>query len=423
MRILFANNFFGPFGGAENVMWDEANLLQRQGHDVHFFATDRKPYFIPNYENAHFFPAYADFRNVSTWDKLKRMSRIFYNREAEERLTGYLRYLKPDLVHVHNLHYHLSPSILAACQREAVPVVMTLHDIRMICPSASLTESADFRGLCNTGNPLICMKKKCKNGSLSETLVSVAEYYANRRHSLYQSVRMFITPSAALLELVSRFGIPRAQLMHINNFIDPQLVKQAATCAEDSREQGYFLYVGRLSREKGVQYLLQAMRRLPDVHLKIAGSGPYEAELKALALALNLQNVEFLGFKDKVSVSTLLAECRATVLPCNWFENLPLSVIESLAFAKPVIASRVGGLPEILDQGRCGLLVEPGNVEQLADALADLTRNPQKARTLGLAGQVRAREVYSEERHLEQLLALYGRLVSQSATKRQLQPC
>ena len=415
MRILFANNFFGPFGGAENVMWDEARLLQQAGHEVHFFATRRQPYFIPDYENARFFPDYQDFRAVSRWMRLIRIPRLFYNRQAETRFNAYLRHWKPDLVHIHNLHYHLTPSILSACARQAIPAVMTLHDIRMICPSALLTENPAFRGLCNTGDPLICLRKKCKNGALSETLVSIAEYYVNRRHPLYRSVQAFITPSAALMSLIRQFGFSRP--VHIDNFVDPQLLQEQRSFRDNDQDDGYFLYIGRLSPEKGLQYLLAAMAQLPEIPLKIAGTGPYESTLKQLAKEYRLTRVEFLGFQPKSAVSDLLRGCRATVLPCNWFENLPLSVIESLAFGKPVIASRVGGLPEILDHGRCGMLVSPGDTRELADALRTLFENPDIARQLGATGYERAASVYSAKRHLEQLQSLYRTVIAPGMTR------
>lgn len=409
MKILFANNFFGPFGGAEKVMWDEANLLLKEGHDVHFFATNRKPYFISDYENAHFFPAYVDLRNAPQLKKLFSFPHIFYNRQAEEYLERYLQVFKPDLVHIHNLHYHLTPSILAACQRQNIPVVMTLHDIRLLCPSASLTDNPAFKGLCNTGNPLICMQSKCKNGSFSETVASIAEYYMNRNQALYQTIQTFITPSAALLELMVQTGFSRDRFVHINNFIDPDFLEQADDITQD---QGYFLYVGRLSSEKGVHYLLQALAQLPDVQLKIAGTGPQEAELKDLATTLNLSNVEFLGFQNKASLMELLRHCRATVLPCNWFENLPLSVLESLAFGRPVIASAVGGLPEILDQGRCGILVQPTNIQELVDALKSLHQDLKKAYALGQNGRIRIQSVYTHTQHLAQFLSLYEHTIS-----------
>src|SRR5262249_23614189 len=159
--------------------------------------------------------------------------------------------------------------------------------------------------------------------------------------------------------------------------------------AGTSGDKGYFLYFGRLSQEKGIHYLLQALAQLPKVQLKIAGTGPYEAELKDLAKKLHLANVEFLGFQQKDAITRLLQVSRATILHCNGFENLPLAVIESLAFGKPVIASAVGGLPEILDHGRCGVLVEPENIQQLAGALKDLSEHPEKALQPGEAGRQR----------------------------------
>jgi glycosyltransferase involved in cell wall biosynthesis len=404
MRILLVNNFFSPVGGTERVLWDEACLLKERGHEVHFFAMDRKPFLIPDYENARFFPQYASHREEKNPGRFLRISAAFHNRNASLKLKEYLKFLKPDIIHIHNIHYHLTPSILQVCADSKIPAVMTLHDNRLLCPSSSYRDSPDFKGFCNTGNPLVCLKSKCKNNRLSETFVSIAEYYFNRNKIQDSKIRRFITPSLTLLKLMEKAGLPREKLAHIHNPINPAFCDHPPASQVDD---GYFIYVGRLSREKGLHYLLQAMERSTDISLKIAGDGPQEDELKTLVAQLHLKNVDFLGFLPTEKIVPLVQKARATVLPCHWFETFGLSLVEGLMLGRTAIASNIGAIPEVLDHGNCGILVPPGDIPALTAALEDLHARPEKAWELGEKGRLRVQQLYSPQAHVEKLLDLY----------------
>lgn len=406
MKVLLINNFFSLVGGAERVFWDEACLLREKGHEVHFFSTDRKPFFIPDYEHARFFPKYRDLRTQKGLARFLCISDSFHNKEAAQKLTDYLKFLKPDLIHIHNIHYHLTPSILPVCSASGIPTVMTLHDNRLLCPSSSYTDAPQFRGYCNTGNPLVCLKSKCKNKRLSETAVSIVEYLLNRNEVQRSQIRRFITPSETLLKLMQKAGLPSEKLVHIYNPINPAFCNHPP-----AQDEGYFIFAGRLSREKGVHYLLQALAQLPEVRLKIAGTGPQEGELKAMAGNLRLKNVEFLGFQPMESMVPLIRKARANVLPCHWFETFGTTLVEGLMMGKTAIASDIGGLPEVLDHGNHGLLVPPGDIQALANALKDLHNNPDKAQSLGENGRRWAESLCRPESHVEKLSALYRSLV------------
>lgn len=409
MKILLINNFFSQVGGTERVLWDEACLLKGSGQDVHFFAMDRKPFFIPDYVNADFFPSYVDHRSGKILDRFFGLSSAFHNKDAGKKLHDYLKFLRPDIIHIHNIHYHLTPAILTACGASDIPTVMTLHDNRLLCPSSSYLDSPDFRGFCNTGNPLICLKAKCKNNRFLETAVSIAEYYFNKAQIQNCKIQRFITPSLTLLELMQKAGLPQQRLEHIHNPINPAFCNHPPAAEEDD---GYFIYIGRLSREKGLHYLLQALTHLPDVNLKILGSGPQEEELKALVGQLDLHNVEFLGFQPTEQIVPLLQKARATVLPCHWFETFGLSLVEGLMLGKTAIASNIGAIPEVLNHGNCGILVPPGDIQALVAALADLHSSPKKAWELGERGRQRVQGLYSPQAHVEKLLSLYDRVLA-----------
>jgi glycosyltransferase involved in cell wall biosynthesis len=407
MKILYVNNFFSAKGGAESIMVEEAKLMEALGHDVNFFATDRGPYFRPEEPYAEYFPRHIDFRDTHPLQKLRSLPQTIVNQDAQTQLAKVLTLMQPDLVHVHNLHYQLTPAILAACDRHRVPIVMTLHDVRLVCPGGTFYNNGKAESLCQTGNPWACLKTRCKNGSLSETLLCFAEYFYNNTFDQYHRVHTFITPSQALKDLMIRKGLPAEKLVHINNFLTAESFK----IQPQPENQGYFLYVGRLSQEKGIQYLLAAMARLPHVTLRIVGTGPYEAALKQQAAELALKNVNFLGFLTAEGLLEQYQHCIATVLPIVWFEIFGLTIIESFLHGKPVIASQLGAIPELIQDGNTGLLTEPGNVSNLALKLDFLAQNPDLGKRMGQAGRAKVDQEFTPERHQIALAELYQRIL------------
>ena len=391
-------------------MFIEAEMLKRNGHEVFFFATDKKPYLIEDYEYAKYFPKSIDYRTISNVKKLISIFKIFINFEAENNLEKMLFEVKPDLIHIHNVYYHITPSVLKAIYKHKIPVVMTLHDTRIFCPSGTLSirsEGYCKDELCLTGNPLHCLINKCKNGNLPESFICTAEALFNRTQGFYKNIHAFITPSRALYDLAVKSGIKENKINHIDNFLGDSFFENEAVYDD----KGYFLYIGRLAKEKGLDYLLDAMAELPDIHLKIVGTGNYEEKLKNTAKNLKLENVEFLGHKEKNELTELYQGCIATILPCTWFEVFGLTLVESFAFGKPVIASRIGGIPEIVEDGICGITINPGDVSDLKSSIRKLNDDKELVHKLGFNGKQKAEKLYNEEHHYIKLIELYKSLI------------
>ena len=410
MKVLFVNNFFTSYGGAEIIMSKEAEMLKRNGHEVFFFATDKKPYLVEAYEYAKYFPKNIDYRAASRFEQLVNIFKIFTNSEAANNLDKMLSDVNPDLIHIHNVYYHLTASVLKAIYNRKIPVVMTLHDTRIFCPSGTISrrsESYCKDGLCLDENLLHYLINKCKSGNLSESVVRTAESLFNKAMGFYNNINAFITPSKALYDLAVESGIKKNKINHINNFLSDSFFANEAVYDD----KGYFLYVGRLAKEKGVDHLLEAMAKLPDVKLKIAGTGSYEEELKNRAKNLRLTNVEFLGHKEENELVELYKGCIATILPSNCFEVFGLTLLESFTFGKPVIASRIGGIPEIVEDGICGITINPGDVSHLASSIRKLNDDKQLVYKLGFNGKQKAEKLYSEEHHYIKLIELYKSLI------------
>lgn len=401
------NNYFHVNSGASGVMIDEAEILMQKGHDVYFFTTDKKPFYDENYKYKDFFPKYIKYSELNKFDLIKNLFRPFYNVEAEKKLDKLIKEIKPDIVHKHSVSRHLTASVLRACYKNKVPVVMTIHGPTFFCPQEGFMMNETVycsKELCSRNNFSHFLLNRCCKQNFAKNVYLTALYTVYRSFRLHNGIKKFICPSQAMKNVALRAGIPDKKLEVVNNscsksYFDEETVPD---------NKGYFLYVGRLERVKGIQYLLEAMTKLPEkIKLHIVGEGFEEEYFKNTAKKLNLDNVIFLGYKSKQELEEEYKNCIATILPCRWFETFGLTIIESFLSAKPVIASRMGGIPEIIDNGKNGILIEPGNVNQLVDAMLNLYKNQDTAIKMGNLGRIKAEQQFNPELHYEKLIKVY----------------
>lgn len=407
MKIIIENEIFKHQGGSETIAINTYEMLKRNGHDVYFFATDKKPYYEKNYKYSKYFPRFV----YSTKDYLKNPIAYYWNFEAAKNLEKMIDKIKPDLIHFNLL---ISPSVLNICKRKKVPTVMTLHVPAPLCPSSTMQLGDkiycnDFK--CKNGNYWHCVFNKCKNKSLENSARKALLSYIYKVSNSYSAINKLICCSNALREfcLQTNIGLEKNNIVTINNFLSNEELKTIPNYTN----QGYFLYIGRLSPEKGVHYLLEAIKDLPrDIKLKIAGTGVEENKLKQYAKDNNLSNVEFLGFKNRDEIKDLYQNCISTILPCNWFEIFGMTNIESFINGKPVIASNIGGIPEIVEDNINGLLFEPGNVEQLKDCILKYWNNPNLVVEHGQNAYQKAITQYTEERYYTELINIYNEVIN-----------
>lgn len=416
MRILFVNNFFGPFGGAELSTYLTYEELRKDGHDVFFFATDRKPFFEENYKSSEFFPKHTDYDDpLPLAEKILNLPKIFYNIDVQQKFEIVLKRTKPDIVHCGNIHYHLTPSILDSCRKHNIPVVLTIRDVRLMCPAGTLMLRGDKyceQELCIKDSPLHCIKHRCYEKSMIKSFLVTAEFYFRKLHKLYDSVDTFIAPSQAMFELAIRSGIPKKKLTVLNNFIDDSFLNIKPRY--DSNP--YFLYVGRLSKEKGVSLLIRAMANLPrEASLHIVGEGPDEVFLKELTLKNGLTNVFFKGYKQGDALLEEYQGALASIVPSNWFENFSRTVIESIALGKPVVGSDVGGIQEVIEHNVNGFIFERGNLEALTIHLKRIHENPAVAIEMGKNAKEKAIEKYNSNIYFTRIIDIYNQALHRKA--------
>jgi glycosyltransferase involved in cell wall biosynthesis len=402
-KIIILNNFFTGYGGAEKALLNISSIIG-QIYEIFHFSVNKKPYFIENYPYSSYFPEYFDYRKLSL-SNIKRIFKIFYNFEAKQNLEKMIDKINPDFAFIHNIHYHLTCSVVDACKEKKLPVILFLHDPRFFCPAGMLCYGDTYcsKEFCIKGNPINCIVHKCKQGNLKGSILSALNFLFIRSKNVLDKADAIICPSRAIYELAVRSGAKKEKLHVINHFIDK---KSLETKAEYSNNN-YFLYVGRLDREKGVHFLLSAMKSLPkNIALHIVGTGSESQNLQNQAAELNLSTVKFLGYLEGKELENEYKNCIATIQPCNWFETFGLTVIESFLYGKPVIASSIGAIPEIIENDKNGILFEPANIEQLGKAIKYLHNNPKKAYEYGKNGREKVETDYNSEIFLEKFTKL-----------------
>jgi glycosyltransferase involved in cell wall biosynthesis len=402
MKVLLVNKFFFPFGGTETAMFQEAELLRRLGHEVVFFSMAH-PQNRPC-RQAPFFAAHIDFeRTRGALSRLRAAGRILFGREPRKRLARLLASEKPDIAHLHNVYHHLSPAIIATLKQHGVPVVLTLHDYKTVCPAYKLFSGGRPCERCRGGRWRWCVLRRCVKGSVSGSLIGWLE--ARLQRANYRRVDRFICPSRFLLDKVREMGLD-GEFALIANFTNP-----AAAAVPAPPPSPLVLFFGRLVEEKGAALLIEAMQGVAADCL-IVGDGPEKAALQAQAARLGTARVAFAGHQPRAELERLLGRASMVVVPSVWHENNPFSILEAFAQGVPVVAARIGGIPELVREGETGLLFRPGDAADLRRRIDWLLAHPREGRTMATNARRRLARDFSPERHGEDLLRLFRELLA-----------
>jgi glycosyltransferase involved in cell wall biosynthesis len=370
MRILQVNKFHYPRGGADKYYLELGEALEKAGHKVAYFSM-RHPKNIPSSWD-RYFVSRLSFNEGGIKDKLKAPGRIIYSLEAKSKFKKLVLDFKPDIIHIHNIYHQLSPSILDVAKKYKIPVVMHLHDYKLICPNYQLFCRGQICEACKKDKYFNCVYRRCFKNSLSQSLLAALEMTIHHKWlKIYKkNISLFIAPSNFMKNKVVEYGWDEKKIRVVYNSFSASLSASQEEL-RSKKEGDYLFYFGRLSSEKGLSALIKAAT-LSKQNLKIAGVGPCYEDLKKLAISLNAP-VEFLGFKTGDRLKKLIMEARAVVLPSIWYENMPLSLLEALSLKTIVIASLQGGMPEIIKPGYNGFLFEAGNVNDLATKIKELS--------------------------------------------------
>ncbi len=398
MNILQLNKYYWPKGGADRYMLEVSKLLEERGHHVIPFAM-HDPQNLPSVYGRYFVSSVTTDHVPGPRAALKTFGRLLYSFEAKRNLAQLLKKTRPDIAHVHNIYTQISPSVLDLLYVKKIPVVMTVHDYHLIMPNYMMWAHGRTADFSKKSLLSLTLSRFHKNSYAASFAQALAYKFHRSRKSYELAVKKFIAPSLFMRDQLISHGFNERQVVHIPHFVD------TGDKVPQYHDKGYILYVGRLTEEKGIDVLLRAMQGLPDVPCKIVGTGPEEASLHILGD--KMPNVTFEGYQSGRALSEFIAGARAVVVPSIWNEVFGLVVLEAMAFGKPVIASDIGALPEVVIDRHTGFLVPPADVQALREAIARLAEDPILATQMGRAGRLLVEQKYNPDQHYLRLMEVY----------------
>ena len=402
MKILLVNtrHFFG--GGDSTYTFALANLLRMKGHEISFFGMQGEKNIPDN--NADLFVSHIDFRALNARKTLSSglrvLSRSIYSSEARQKFSMLLERIQPDIVHLQNIHAHITPSIIWEAKKRNIPVVWTLHDYKIICPNSHfyIDNSYQICEACQGGKFWHAITNQCKKNSVLASGMASVEAYAHRILRVNEKVDAFLCPSTFLRSKFIQNGYPERKTYHVPLFLD----KEQDFSIED---EGYLLFLGKLEPLKGVLQILEAAKRVPSVHIKLAGT--VDDAFLRLVMQNMPKNVEYVGFHTGSSLNDLRNKSRAFLIPSQWYENQPYSILEAFSIGKPVIATNIGGMKELVRENKHGQLVTLNDVDGLAKAMLYFAKNKNIARELGENAYQYLKTHHSKELHYERIMRVY----------------
>lgn len=397
MKVLLIHNVHFRGGGADVVYLNTGDLLKKYGHTVIYFSFKNKSN-ISCRQEKYF---------VDEPSKLGHIFNNFYNKVAAKKLEELLSIEKPNIAHLHSFWGGLSPSIIRILRKYNIPIIHTVHDYNLLCP---VTTSIDRKGniceACNGKHFYRGVFKRCFKGSFLKSLILSCALYFRRR--FYNPLRLidgfvFVSSFAYFKHLELMPGLNKSNSIILHNF--NQLYQSKL---DNFKSKNYFLYFGRLSREKGINTLISAFKHFKNINLKIVGTGPEEIFLKNLALKARSDNIEFVGYKTGNDLNKIISGASFTIVPSEWWENNPMTIIESYSAGVPVIGANVGGIPEIIVEGKTGYLFEMKNVEQLIQTILNANSlTEDQYSIMAIESSKFAVNHFNEQQHLKKLLDFY----------------
>ena len=402
MKIIFANNYYYLRGGSERVFFDEMEILEKDGHTIIPFTRKFDKNFSSNYEE--YFPDDFKYHDVSLPEKIIAAKKLIYSSESKRSFSYLINKVKPDLVHVHNIYGRLTNSIIDSAKNHNIPVVMTLHDYKIVCPAYIMLRNGKICEDCKGGKFYKCFTTKCHKDSYIPSAINTFEAYYNNFRGKYKWISKFISPSQFLIDKHIESGHDIDNFIHIPNFIKLNDFKP------NYNHKNYILFIGRLSKEKGINTLIKTFEKL-DINLKIVGEGPEKDKIKNYLLSNKINNVMLEGYKTGNELKKAFQNAMFVIFPSEWYENAPMTILESFAYGKPVIGTKLGGSPEMIIPHETGLLYEAGNVDDLHNKILYLLDNEDLIKSMGKNARQLVEKEHSSESHLNQLLELYNTII------------
>lgn len=420
MNILHVNNAHFYRGGADTIYLKTAELLKEHGHNPVFFSM-HWPDNLPCVTSEYFMP-YVDLNaQHDILTQLKIAGRILYSFEARKRLSKLLDKYPVDIAHLHNIYHIFSPSILHELKKKKIPIVMSIHDYKLVCGSYMLLIRDPIHGkiceACCRGRYFMTVKNRCVKNSLKKSILSTLEMYLHHTVlDIYDKVDIFIATSLFIKNKIKEMGFKK-ESVYLPNFYDVKEIKESDAYGDNVKgeKKNYVIYVGRLHPEKGLWTLLNAAkllyRKKKKMEIKLSGDGPMRELLHEKVRSEKINNVSFLGYIKYKDLCREIKNSLAVVLSSECYENNPISVIESFAMGIPAVAARIGGIPELVKDDETGLTFEPANAYDLSEKIEYLSNNPDKAAKMGKNARTFVEQELNAEKHYQKLMEIYKQAI------------
>lgn len=410
MKIALVNYRYFVSGGPERYLFNIKDVLESHGHDVVPFSIKNSKNVPSEYEflfldpiddSIYFAESKKNFKII-----LKSFFRMFYSFEAKKVFTHFLDIIKPDLVYIIHYHNKISPSIIDAAKKRNIPVIHRISDFQYMCPNALFYN--DKVGVCEDclhKRRLSCIKNKCVMNSRVLSAIKLGAKILHDFLGTTKKINAFVVPSEFTLKKLNEFGIPQKKLNHIPTFFNLKQTPDKITY------EPYFLFVGRIEKQKGLQTLIDAFTNT-DLKLKIIGfsNNGYEEELKK-NLNGKKHHIGFLGRKTFEEIEQYLKTCLCTIVPSEWYDNFPNTILESFAYKKPVIATNFGSLPELVKDSETGLLFKYQDTNDLIQKCNELVNHPDKAVEMGQNAYRHIETLYSPKTHYSTLIKVFQKVL------------
>lgn len=400
MRILLVNKFHYLRGGSEKYYFELAQLLKSKGHTVGFFSMKHEENITTG--DAEYFVEEID---LNTGSKLKALD-VIYSQENKRLMAKALEEFKPDIVHINNFQRQLSASIIDAIKEKNIPIVMTVHDLNPICPASIMLYNGEVCDDCITKGYAQCIKKKCVKGSTLKSTLGVMEKKYYDIHKVFRKIDCIISPSEFNKNQLVNGKLKYNEIVTLHNFVN-----------ESERNEyvlgEYAFYLGRLSKEKGILNLIEAIGDIPDAKLLIAGDGPERERIEAYISDHKLDGrITLLGYQNQDSIHKYITNSRFVVIPSICNENCPYSVLEAMEIGKPIVASRIGGIPELIADGENGYLYKADDINELKEKLTLLLDNDDKVNRFAQKSRELYESYYSPDSYYNELIKIYNKVMS-----------
>ena len=391
MKILLCHNFYQQTGGEDTAVLALRSLLEEKGHQVIFYTEHSQ-----------------EVEKFNAFQKIRFFPRTIFSLHSYRRLRQIVARESPEIAHIHNVFPLMSPAVYVALSRSRIPIVQTIHNYRLMCVNGLFLRDGRICELCKSGNFLSGIRFKCYRNSYTLSTLYAATIGSHRSWGTFKRIDRFIALSHfAATKMVESGVADESKISVLENFLPTPLPDYG----DSDLTNPYIVYMGRLSHEKGIFTLLEALRALTSLRLKVLGTGPLREAMETYIRAHRLPNVEMLGFINGEEKYQILRGALCCVVPSECYENLPYVALESAAVGTPVVASRIGGLPAIISDEETGLLFTHGNSSELREKIESLVDNPELVRRIGQRARQQAETRYTPGSHYEKLMNIYDDVV------------